>query len=73
MIDRPSQGRVAVADADSPLIRVYVSDGSADVVGEFNGHSSPVVALAYNEHAKTVVSADRWMCNLCFLLKSFLS
>lgn len=56
---RYRQGRVAVADADSPSIRVYVSDGSSDVVGEFSGHSQPVVALAYNEKFKTVVSADR--------------
>ncbi|CAN0523051.1 unnamed protein product, partial [Scytosiphon promiscuus] len=53
------QGRVAVADADSPAIRVYVSDGTADAVGQFDGHSSPVLTLAYNEPAKTVVSADR--------------
>ncbi|CAM9800719.1 unnamed protein product [Pylaiella littoralis] len=52
-------GRVAVADADSPAIRVYVSDGAADAVGQFDGHSSPVLTLAFNEPAKTVVSADR--------------
>lgn len=57
--ERGRQGRVAVADADSPLIRVYLSDGTSDVLGQFSGHSSPVVALAYNEKAKTVVSADR--------------
>lgn len=50
---------MAIADADSPAIRVYVCDGQPDVVGQFDSHSSPVVALAYNEHAKTVVSADR--------------
>ncbi|CAB1120888.1 unnamed protein product [Ectocarpus sp. CCAP 1310/34] len=54
-----SKGRVAVADADSPAIRVYVSDGSTDAVGQFDGHSSPVLSLAFNEPAKTVVSADR--------------
>ena len=53
------QGRVAVADADSPAIRVYECEGSPDAVGQFDGHGSPVVALAYNEPAKTVVSADR--------------
>lgn len=50
---------MAVADADSPAVRVYVCDGSSDAVGQFNGHSSPVLTLAYNEPAKTVVSADR--------------
>lgn len=58
------QGRVAVADADSPAIRVYVSDGTADAVGQFDGHSSPVLTLAYNEPAKTVVSADRSVLNV---------
>lgn len=50
---------MAVADADSPAIRVYVCDGSSDAVGQFDGHSAPVLTLAYNEPAKTVVSADR--------------
>lgn len=53
---------MALADADSPAIRIFTCDGSADAVGEFNGHSSPVLALAYNEPAKTVVSADRYVC-----------
>ncbi|CBJ32259.1 peptidylprolyl isomerase domain and WD repeat containing 1 [Ectocarpus siliculosus] len=57
--ERGRKGRVAVADADSPAIRVYVSDGSTDAVGQFDGHSSPVLSLAFNEPAKTVVSADR--------------
>lgn len=48
-----------MADADSPAIRVYVSDGSTEAVGQFDGHSSPVLSLAFNEPAKTVVSADR--------------
>lgn len=56
---RSQQGRVAVADADSPAVRVYVCDGSSEAVGQFDGHSSPVLTLAYNEPAKTVVSADR--------------
>lgn len=51
---------MAIADADSPAIRVYLCDGEPKVVGQFNAHSAPVVALAYNEVAKTVVSADRW-------------
>lgn len=50
---------MAVADADSPAVRVYVCDGSSEAVGQFDGHSSPVLTLAYNEPAKTVVSADR--------------
>ena len=49
-----------MADADSPEIRVYLSDGSADAVGRFAGHSSPVMALAFNEQANTVVSGDRY-------------
>lgn len=54
---------MAVADADSPAIRVYLSDGTADAVGQFDGHSSPVLTLAFNEPAMTVVSADR--CDAC--------
>lgn len=50
---------MAVADADSPAIRVYLSDGTSDAVGQFDGHSSPVLTLAFNEPAMTVVSADR--------------
>lgn len=57
--ERGRKGRVAVADADSPAVRVYVCDGSSEAVGQFDGHSSPVLTLAYNEPAKTVVSADR--------------
>lgn len=68
---------MAVADADSPVVRVYVSDGSSDAVGQFNGHSSPVLTLAYNEPAKTVVSADRcvqllyvWSARCCHVIVS---
>lgn len=48
-----------MADADSPEIRVYLSDGSAEVVGRFAGHNSPVTSIAFNEQARTVVSGDR--------------
>lgn len=58
-----------MADADSPAIRVYVSDGTAEAVGQFDGHSSPVLTLAFNEPAKVVVSADRSVSLIfCWLL-----
>lgn len=57
---------MAVADADSPAIRVYLADGTPDSVGQFDGHSSPVLTLAFNEPTMTVVSADR--CDACLVL-----
>ncbi|CAN0165110.1 unnamed protein product [Discosporangium mesarthrocarpum] len=57
--ERGRQGRVAVADSDSPVVRVYASDGQPEPVGELSVHSVPVVVMGYNEVYRTVVSADR--------------
>lgn len=52
-------GKLVVADADSPCLRVYRTDGSPTPVKELPRlHSAPVTALAFSSADGIAVSAD---------------
>lgn len=60
-IHRPGEahGKLVVADADSPCLRVYRTDGAQEPVKELPRlHSAPVTALAFSSADGIVVSAD---------------
>jgi peptidylprolyl isomerase domain and WD repeat-containing protein 1 len=50
--------RVAVADANSGLIRIYRSEGEQEPIAEVGIHSSPVKCLSLNVVMTTVISVD---------------
>lgn len=50
--------RVAIADGDSPYIRIYRTDGQLTPVAEISVHRSPVQAMALNRKYNTIISAD---------------
>ncbi len=55
-------GRVALAALDSPLVRLYATEGPGDLsapVATVSLHRSPVVVLELHEQAGVVVSGDQ--------------
>lgn len=50
--------RVAIADADSGIIRIYKSEGNQEPVATINLHSSPVKCMVLNVAMCCVISAD---------------
>lgn len=50
--------RVAVADANSGLIRIYRSEGEQEAIADIGIHSSPVKCLTLNIVMSTMISID---------------
>jgi peptidylprolyl isomerase domain and WD repeat-containing protein 1 len=50
--------RIAVADADSGIIRIYQSEGKQEPIHEITFHSTPVKYMSLNIIANTIISVD---------------
>ena len=50
--------RIAVADGNSGIIRIYQSEGKQEPIHEVTFHSTPVKYMALNVLANTIISSD---------------